>query len=150
MRAGISKVCLSPYYTIPTQTFRYYPGYPYTTYLAKNSIIATSPNLCYCNSHCRTILCGTHLACPHHNIFHQLIILYSTHHLKSYPTEALNLHTYTQLSCQHYVFNPLQKQKYHTRFMLRSVTKSIEFVFFFVSAVQYFTGCCMVRCGAYM
>ena len=30
MRASLSKVCLSPYYTLPTQTFRYYPGYPYT------------------------------------------------------------------------------------------------------------------------
>ena len=43
MRASLSKVCLSPYYTMPTQTFRYYPGYPYIKYLPKSSIIATSP-----------------------------------------------------------------------------------------------------------
>ena len=70
---------------MPTQTFRYYPGYPYIKYLPKNSIIATSPNLCFCNSHCHTILWYTTLACPRANIFHQLS--YSTHHSKSYPTD---------------------------------------------------------------
>ena len=42
MRASLSNVCLSSYYIVPTQTFRYYPGYPYIKYLPQNSIIATS------------------------------------------------------------------------------------------------------------
>ena len=88
MRASLSKVCLSPYYTMPTQTFHYYPVYHCIKYLPKNFINPTSPNLCFCSSHCHTILCGAlTLACSRPNIFHQLIILYSTHHLKSYPTD---------------------------------------------------------------
>ena len=41
MRTSLSKVPVSPYYTMPTQTFRYYPGYPYTKYLPKTFIIGT-------------------------------------------------------------------------------------------------------------
>ena len=123
MRASLS----APYYIMPTQTFRYYPGYPYIKYLPQNSIIATSPNLCFC-----------HTAAPYS------VVHYSSMSMSWYISPAdhtlptiwnpipLILRTYTQLSCQHYVFNPLQTQKYHTRFMLRSGTNSA-----FISSVRY-------------
>ena len=50
MRASLSKVCFL-HYTMPTQTFRYYPGYPFIKYLPKNSLIATRPNLSLRISH---------------------------------------------------------------------------------------------------
>ena len=55
----------------------------------------------------------------------------------------LTLYTYMQLLCQHYVFNPLQTQKYHTRFMLRSGTNLVIFL-----SVQYSILPGAVWCGA--
>ena len=146
MRASLSKVCLSPYYTMPTQTFRYYPGYPYIKFLPKNSIIATSPNLCYCNLHCSTILCGTLLVCTHPNMFQQLIILYTIHHLKSYLTDP----TYIYAT----ILPTLRIQPTSTTKILHEICVAVgnEFVFFFFfvffSSVRYSILPSAVWCGA--
>ena len=116
MCASLFKVCLSPSYTMPTKTLRYYPGYPYIKYLPKYSIIATSPNLWY-----------TTLACPRPNIFHQLIILYmySTHHLKSYPTDPTYIYATILPTLR---IQPTSNKKHHTRVILRSGTISAFFL----------------------
>ena len=127
---------------MPTQTFRYYPGYSYIKYLPKNSIITTSPKLCYCNSllphHTVRYTTPANL---HHNVFHQLIILYSTNHLESYPTDPTHIYITILPTLR---IQPASKQKEN---MLRLGTKSVGRIrLFSVSAIQYFTWC--VWCGA--
>ena len=63
-----------PYHTTIFRSILYQLPYKITIYCA----------LAYPKS--GVIILYNALACPRPNIFHQLIILYSNHHLKSYPT----------------------------------------------------------------
>ena len=122
MSASLSEVCLSPYYTVPTQTFRY------IKHLPKNSIklqqVLTFVSELTLPHH---ILWYTTLACQRHNIITSWS--YSTLPTIWNPIPLPYIHIRSYLAKTTYSTH-FQIQKYHTRFLRRSGTNWPFFSFF--------------------
>ena len=140
MRTNLSKVCLSPYHTMPTQKFRYYPGYPYIKHLPKIPSLQQVP----------TFVSVTHTAAAypvvHYSIMSTSYYISPADHTLLYPPfEILSHRPYIQIR------NYLANTTYSTPFYHKNTTRDLclgrgRIRFFSSGRYSIFPGA--VCCGA--